>query len=67
MIIKTLIVSVILVAIIMLAFGIKMLFDKNAEFKVHSCNLENKGDDFDGTCYKCQVTDAENCPEINKN
>lgn len=42
MIIKTLIVSVILVAIVMLALGIKMLFNKDAKFEVHSCSFINE-------------------------
>lgn len=57
MIIKTLIITVILVAIIMLALGIKMLFDKNAKFEVHSCSLDS--DSTNNTCYKCQVKDPE--------
>lgn len=63
MIAKTLIATVILVAIVMLALGIKMLFDKNATFKVHSCSFDS--DDAEGTCYKCQVTnpDPDNCAE----
>jgi hypothetical protein len=67
MYLKILIVTIILVAFVMLALGIKMLFDKNASFNIHSCSLENEGNDFDGTCYKCQTTDAENCPEIKGN
>ena len=61
MIIKTLIVTVILVAIVMLALGIKMLFDKNAKFEVHSCGYDS--DNADGNCYKCHTTDPENCTE----
>ena len=61
MILKTVLVSIILVAIVILALGIKMLFDKNAKFKVHSCNLD--GDNPNGTCYKCQVVEPEECPE----
>jgi hypothetical protein len=61
MILKTLIVTVILVAIVMLALGIKMLFDKNAKFEVHSCSFDN--DNAEGTCYKCQVIDPAECQE----
>ena len=42
MILKTIIVTVILVAIVMLALGIKLLFDKNAKFEVHSCSFVNE-------------------------
>lgn len=66
MILKTILISVILVAIVMLALGIKMLFDKNAKFTVHSCSLESDDFNNDGTCYQCQLRepDSENCPEI---
>ncbi len=64
MIIKTLIVTVILVAIVMLALGIRMLFDKNAKFEVHSCSFDS--DDAKGTSYKCQIIDSEECPDNKK-
>ena len=64
MLLKTIIVSIILVAIIMLALGVKMLFDKNAEFTVHSCGLED-GESLNdnGACSKCQLKDLADCPE----
>lgn len=55
MILKTILISVILVAIVMLALGIKMLFDKNAKFTVHSCNLENNDPEHKGSCCKCGI------------
>ena len=64
MIIKTLIITVVLVAIVMLALGIKMLFNKNAKFTVHSCSLENEGIDSDGACYKCHFKNLADCPEV---
>ena len=64
MFLATLIISIILVAIIMLALGLKMLFDKNAEFTVHSCALEdNDSLNKDLTCSKCQLRDLADCPE----
>lgn len=42
MIVKTLIVTVILVAIVTLALGIKMLFDKDAKFEMRSCSFVNE-------------------------
>jgi len=42
MIIKTLIISVVLVAIVILALGIKMLFKKDAQFEMHSCSFINE-------------------------
>lgn len=61
MILKTLIISAILVAIFMLAPGIKMLFDKNAKFEVHSCFFDS--DDAEGACLGCQVNNPKECVE----
>lgn len=55
MIIKTILISVILVVIVMLALGIKMLFDKNAKFAVHSCNHETNDSEHKGSCCKCGI------------
>lgn len=64
MLVTTLIISIILVAIVMLALGVKMLFDKDAEFTVHSCALEDDDAlDKDLTCSKCQLRDLVDCPE----
>ena len=60
---KVIIISLILVAFIALALGIKMLFDPKAEFTVHSCALDNGDLDEDGACSKCQLKDLANCPE----
>ena len=62
MIVKTVIITIILVAIIMIALGVKLLFDKNAEFTVHSCSLESGNTDQEGACYKCHEKDTGNCP-----
>ena len=63
MLVKTLIISVILVAIIMLALGIKLLFNKNAEFRVHSCALKESTPDEEGVCPRCELKDLSDCPE----
>ena len=63
MFLKLIILSVILVALIMLALGIKMLFDPKAEFTVHSCALDDGNTDKDGACYKCQLKELSDCPE----
>ncbi len=63
MLIKTIFISVIIVAIIMLALGIKMLFNSNAEFFVHSCALEDGSFNKEGACSKCQLKDLADCPE----
>ena len=41
MIIKTILITIILVGIIMLALGVKLLFNKDAEFTAHSCALDD--------------------------
>jgi len=63
MYLKLLIISVLLVAVIMLALGIKLLFDKNARFEAHSCALEGGNLDETGACAGCQLKDLANCPE----
>jgi hypothetical protein len=63
MLLKTIIISIILVAFIMLALGIKLLFNRDAEFTVHSCALEEDGFDKDGACSLCHVKDLADCPE----
>ncbi len=63
MFLKLLIASIILVAIIMLALGIKMIFDPNAEFTAHSCALEDGKTDKYGACAMCQIKDLSHCPE----
>lgn len=64
---KLLIASVILVAFVMLALGLKLWFDPGAEFSVHSCAFEDDDKlDKDQACSKCQLKDLADCPE-NKN
>lgn len=64
---KIVIISMILVAFVVLAMGIKIWFDPKAEFTVHSCSLENGDLDQDGACMKCQVKDLADCPENDQN
>ncbi len=63
MIIETLIASILLVAFVMLALGIKMLFDPNAEFTAHACSSENGSRDENGACASCQVKELTDCSE----
>ena len=63
MFLKVLIISVVIVAFTMLALGVKMLFNRNAEFTVHSCSLEDGDLDENGACAKCQLKDLADCPE----
>ena len=64
MFIKVLIISTVLFAIMMLALGVKMLFDKNAEFTAHTCaaGSENKNDQETG-CSMCQLKELSDCDE----
>ena len=55
MFLKTLIISVILVAIVMLALGVKLLFDKKATFTAHSCALDDGELSEDGVRMKCEL------------
>lgn len=66
MFIRLFIVSLILVAIIFLALGVKLWFDPKSEFTVHSCALEDGSLDENGACAKCQIKDLVNCPEKEK-
>lgn len=63
MFLKTIIILVILVAIVMLALGVKLLFDKNATFTAHSCALDDGEINNDGVCMKCELKDLVDCPE----
>ncbi len=63
MFINTLIATIILFALIVIALGIKMWFNPDAEFTGHSCALGSGHADNDGACPKCQLTDLEECPE----
>jgi hypothetical protein len=67
MFVKLIIISVILVAIILLILGIKLLFDPDAEFSVHSCALDDGELDENGACSKCQLKDLVDCPEKKEN
>ena len=40
-----------------------MLFNRNAEFTVHSCSLEDGDLDENGACANCHLKDLEDCPE----
>ena len=64
MFIKVLIISIIILAFIMLALAVKLLFDKDAEFTAHSCAAE-KGDDNkqEAGCSMCQVKVLADCKE----
>ncbi len=67
MVLPTLVISIILVTIIVLALGVKILFKKNGEFPAHSCAMEEeKSLDKVEDCSQCQLKDIVNCPEKSK-
>lgn len=66
MFINTLIISVILIAIVMLALGVKLLFNKDAEFTAHSCALDDDTSDKNEACSKCELKDLVDCHENKK-
>lgn len=49
------ILSVILVAFLMLAIGMKALFDPKAEFSAPSCHLAEPGSEAQEACSHCEV------------
>jgi len=63
MFIKLLILSVILVAFVMLALGVKLLFDPDAEFSSHSCAIDKGSPNGDGGCSKCKIATLTDCAE----
>ncbi|RIJ49741.1 hypothetical protein D1614_03095 [Maribellus luteus] len=63
MYLKILIVTIILVAIMTLALGVKLLFNKDASFTGHACSFDESKLDQDGSCAGCGIQDITNCPE----
>ncbi len=63
MILKLLLISVVLIALMVLAFGIRLLFEPGSEFPAHSCALENGQLNKDGVCSACHVTKLTDCRE----
>ena len=66
MIIKTLIISVILVGIFMLVLGVKLLFNKDGESIAHSCTLDDSNSDKNEVCSKCELKDLVDCTDNKK-
>ncbi len=50
----------------MLALGVKMIFDPNAEFMAHSCAFDEGKTDSQAICTKCRIKDLAICPENRK-
>lgn len=66
MYLKLLIISVILVAFVFLALGIKLWFDPDAEILPHSCAFEDGNPDKDLGCSMCGLKDIADCTEVDK-
>jgi len=52
-----------MVAFIMLALGVKLLFDKNATFTHHSCSMDDGKLNNVGGCLGCEIKDITDCTE----
>ena len=66
MFIKLVLISFFLVGLVMLTLSVKLLFDKNATFTLHSCSTEPGADVSEGGCHSCQLKDLANCDETKK-
>ncbi len=67
MLFKILILSIILVAFVALALGVKLLFNKKVDLTAHSCPLADEDPKSENACSKCQVKDLIDCPEKKDN
>ena len=63
MFIKVLIISIILITFVMVALGIKMLFNPKAQFPSHSCDLEKEEKSTEEDCSQCELKEIANCSE----
>lgn len=66
MFIKLFVISFFMVSLVMLTLGIKMLFDRNAEFTFHSCGSSDGENPEEAGCHSCQLKDLANCSENEK-
>ena len=62
MIIRLIIISIVIVAFSMLAFGIRLLLDPKAEFS-HKCAMEDGEGETIGQCSGCRLKDLAACAE----
>ncbi len=63
MFIKLLVISLFLVTLVMLTLGVKLLFDRNAGFTVHSCSTDPGKDAGEDGCHSCQLKELADCSE----
>jgi hypothetical protein len=66
MYLKLLFISIVFVALALMAFAVKMLFKPGSEFPGQSCALDDGSLDEEGACSRCQIKDLANCPENKK-
>ncbi len=57
MLLKTLIASLLLLVLAMLAMGIKLLFNPKGKFTYHSCSMKDGCFDNEDTCPSCGTKD----------
>ena len=63
MYLNLLIVTLVLVAFIVLALGVRLWLDPEAEFSSHSCALDSGDLDENGACSKCHLKELPTYPE----
>ncbi|MCD6202537.1 MAG: hypothetical protein J7K46_12090 [Bacteroidales bacterium] len=66
MFIKLFIISLMMVSLVMLTPGIKMLFDRDAEFTIHSCSTGDGDNPEDGGCHSCELKELTQCRKMKK-
>lgn len=63
MLLKVLILSIILIAFLVLAMGVKLWLDPGTEFSSHSCSGDSADINEEGGCSACQIKELADCPE----
>jgi len=63
MFVKLLIISIILMAFVVLALGVKMILDPGSGQSSHKCVLEDSGVEEIGSCSACQLKELTECAE----
>ena len=61
--IKLLIVAILITTFLVAALGLKLLFDKNAEFTGASCHLQEDEETGKSACGSCKVKKIIQCDE----
>jgi hypothetical protein len=61
MLLKVIIISFVLMTFIILALGVKLLLDHDAEFPSHACSTDNLDQDEITGCSGCNPSDLASC------